>query len=161
MLDQSIWWFSFFMARCERIARSIHAWRKSRRQEGCRCDLKRDAVWCHRQSPQPTGQEQRAVGEGWQNLNGGESPMSFSSPASSPVVSVCWATTLSLKMAIIGWGEFTNKTYGNVDSCFESAWQVPVFWSLVLRTGSLLPLTEAGPAAWLPCSQGTDSLFAA
>lgn len=163
MLDQPIWWFSFFMARCERIARSVHAWKKKKAEDKRVAAAIWNAMLADATVSRPNlrGKRQRAVREGRQNLNGGESPTSFSSPTSSPVASVCWTTTLSLKMTIMGWGEFTNKTSGNVDSCSECAWRIPVFRSLVLRSGSLLPRQRQDPRCDCRALRATDSLFAA
>jgi len=42
-------------------------------------------------------------------------------------------------MTINSWGELTNKRNGNIDSCFDHAWQLPVFLFLVRLPPHRLP----------------------
>lgn len=72
MLDQSIWWFSFFMACCETIAWLPSRVKEAEKTEGCCCDLQRGSVWRHQQAecdpslPVHQGEVSKTRAEEWE-----------------------------------------------------------------------------------------------
>lgn len=136
MLDQSIWSFSFFMACCERIALLHSCLKKNNRgllrwpETQCLSDatVSLSVTQCTRAAKPEWGCERNVV---------------FFTDTQVPQLSVFVRRLFSpWKMTIIFWGEFTNKMNGNVDSYFDSTWQLLVFWSLNRLPPHRLPVAS-------------------
>lgn len=114
MLDQSIWWFSFFMACCERIARLHSHMKKSGRQRAAAViwnTVLPDVTDNLSVTPTNQGKRQRTAKPG----------------CGTHKIPNCQCLThncSSLEKTINSWGEFTNKINGNADSCFDCTWQL-------------------------------------